>query len=59
MAVRMRHEGVEGEIEVAEISVRQYERSGWEVVDDRPAVDVTTTEMTTEVAPRRKTPREN
>ncbi|MFE9936318.1 hypothetical protein [Streptomyces hirsutus] len=32
--VRMRHEGVEQEIEVHEISVRQYKRSGWQVVDD-------------------------
>jgi hypothetical protein len=60
MAVRMRHEGVEGEIEVADISVPTYERSGWMVVDDRPAVEVTTAETAevTEVAPRRKT-REN
>ncbi|WP_328657875.1 hypothetical protein [Streptomyces sp. NBC_00334] len=29
----MRHDGVEQYIEVAEISVKHYERSGWEVVD--------------------------
>ncbi|MFF2009171.1 hypothetical protein ACFVWY_08870 [Streptomyces sp. NPDC058195] len=34
--VRMRHAGVEQEIEVAEISVPQYERSGWQVVDGQP-----------------------
>ncbi|MEV0691778.1 hypothetical protein [Streptomyces sp. NPDC050388] len=32
--VRMRHPNLEQEIEVAEISVVQYERSGWQVVDD-------------------------
>ncbi|NEC76483.1 hypothetical protein [Streptomyces rochei] len=40
MAVRMRHEGVEQEIEVAEISVQTYERSGWKVVDRDLAADV-------------------
>ncbi|CAL9302761.1 hypothetical protein [Streptomyces sp. SudanB91_2054] len=41
MAVRMRHDGVEQEIEVAEISVTTYERSGWKVVDGDqvPATD--------------------
>lgn len=58
MTVRMRHDGVEGEIEVAETAVPTHERSGWVVVGDRPAETVTT-EMTTEVAPRRKAPREN
>ncbi|MBU8549792.1 hypothetical protein IMX12_13335 [Streptomyces sp. Babs14] len=40
MAVRMRHDGVEQEIEVAEISVQTYERSGWKVVDRDLAADV-------------------
>ncbi|ODA69513.1 hypothetical protein [Streptomyces sp. AVP053U2] len=35
MSVRMRHDGIEQEIEVAEISVRQYQRSGWQVVKGR------------------------
>lgn len=30
----MRHDGVEQEIEVPEISVQHYERSGWQVVSD-------------------------
>lgn len=30
--VRMRHDGIEREIEVPEISVKHYERSGWTVV---------------------------
>lgn len=38
MAVRMRHDGIEQEIEVPEISVKHYERSGWEVVDDGQAL---------------------
>ncbi|MFD4259958.1 hypothetical protein ACFWR9_20655 [Streptomyces sp. NPDC058534] len=37
MRVRMRHDGIEQEIEVAEISVKHYERSGWKVVDDGQA----------------------
>ncbi|MGW0131892.1 hypothetical protein [Streptomyces sp. NPDC003299] len=37
MAVRMRHEGVEQDIEVPEVSVPVYERSGWKVVDDDQA----------------------
>lgn len=40
--VRMRHDGIEQEIEVAEISVKHYERSGWKVVDDQ-ALALTTT----------------
>ncbi|MEV7712290.1 hypothetical protein [Streptomyces sp. NPDC088270] len=36
MNVRMRHTAVEQEIEVPEISVPQYERSGWQVVDGQP-----------------------
>ncbi|MBL3669049.1 hypothetical protein JL475_24260 [Streptomyces sp. M2CJ-2] len=43
MSVRMRHSQVEQEIEVPEISVRHYERSGWKRVDGQvvgaPAVD--------------------
>ncbi|MBZ6250390.1 hypothetical protein KVH27_18640 [Streptomyces olivaceus] len=31
----MRHDGIEQEIEVSEISVKHYERSGWKVVDDQ------------------------
>ncbi|MGX1223140.1 hypothetical protein [Streptomyces ambofaciens] len=34
MAVRMRHDGIEQEIEVLEISVQHYKRSGWKVVGD-------------------------
>lgn len=34
--VRMRHPNLEQEIEVAEISVTQYKRSGWQVVDGQP-----------------------
>lgn len=34
--VRMRHDGIEQDIEVAEISVKAYERMGWQVVDDQP-----------------------
>ncbi|MGW3166981.1 hypothetical protein ACWC9Q_29805 [Streptomyces sp. NPDC001142] len=40
MSVQMKHDGVEGVIEVAEISVAQYERSGWQVVDPRPGEDM-------------------
>jgi hypothetical protein len=36
----MKHDGVEQEIEVEEISVTAYERSGWQVVD-RPAENET------------------
>lgn len=37
MAVRMRHPRLKGrEIEVAEISVKQYERAGWTVVSGTP-----------------------
>jgi hypothetical protein len=36
--VRMRHDGIEQEIEVLEISVPVYERSGWTVVSDQPVV---------------------
>lgn len=39
MAVRMSHDGVEQEIEVPEISVKHYERSGWKVVDGQPGKD--------------------
>ncbi|MFG3154227.1 hypothetical protein ACGF7W_19535 [Streptomyces sp. NPDC048219] len=35
----MRHEGVDQEIEVAEISVKQYERSGWQVVSSGPVAE--------------------
>jgi hypothetical protein len=38
MGVRMRHDGVDEEIEVEAISVKHYERSGWEVVDGGPPV---------------------
>ncbi|MFJ3044042.1 hypothetical protein [Streptomyces tendae] len=45
MAVRMRHDGIEQEIEVPEISVEQYKRSGWKVVGDdgQPIEEKTTT----------------
>ncbi|WP_320784198.1 hypothetical protein [Streptomyces sp. CRN 30] len=33
--VRMRHDGIEEEIEVHEISVPVYKRSGWVAVDDK------------------------
>ncbi|MFJ2735503.1 hypothetical protein [Streptomyces sp. NPDC087317] len=39
MGVRMRHDGIEQEIEVPEISVPQYERSGWQTVDGQPGKD--------------------
>lgn len=40
MAVRMKHPSLEGrEIEVPEISVKQYERSGWVVVSGQPGQD--------------------
>ncbi|WP_281155166.1 hypothetical protein [Streptomyces sp. HYC2] len=39
MSVRMSHDGIDQEIEVAEISVPQYERSGWKVVDGQPGKD--------------------
>ncbi|MFD5220318.1 hypothetical protein ACFWMH_22040 [Streptomyces tendae] len=45
VAVRMRHDGIEQEIEVPEISVEQYKRSGWKVVGDdgQPIEEKTTT----------------
>ncbi|MBQ1096337.1 hypothetical protein KBY55_09595 [Streptomyces sp. b94] len=45
MAVRMRHDGIEQEIEVPEISVKHYKRSGWKVVGDNglPLAEKTTT----------------
>ncbi|MGX1515006.1 hypothetical protein [Streptomyces collinus] len=45
MSVRMRHDGIEQEIEVPEISVEHYKRSGWVVVDDdgQPIDEKTTT----------------
>lgn len=42
MSVRMRHPNLEQEIEVAEISVKHYERSGWQVVSDLTAQPVET-----------------
>ncbi|MDK0520389.1 hypothetical protein [Streptomyces sp. ML-6] len=52
MSVRMRRVGVEQEIEVPEISVTHYERSGWQVVDGQPG-------MTTAAAKgRRRTEKE-
>ncbi|MFE7236088.1 hypothetical protein ACFVAF_36850 [Streptomyces sp. NPDC057596] len=36
MSVRMSHDGVEQDIEVPEVSVPVYERSGWKVVDGQP-----------------------
>lgn len=41
MSVRMRHDGIEDEIEVPEISVPVYERSGWVVVTDRKTTALT------------------
>lgn len=43
MGVRMRHDGVEQEIEVPEISVTHYERSGWQVVSGQAAPLMETT----------------
>lgn len=37
--VRMRHDGIEREIEVPEISVKHYERSGWVMVSGQFAKD--------------------
>ncbi|MFH9816140.1 hypothetical protein [Streptomyces sp. NPDC017230] len=39
----MRHDGIDETIEVAEISVTTYERSGWKVVDgdQAPALNET------------------
>lgn len=44
MTVRMQYSGLPGgqDIEVADISVAQYERMGWTVVGDRPATETTT-----------------
>ena len=40
--MRMTHDAVEDPIEVPEISVRHYERSGWKVADhDRQPVTTT------------------
>lgn len=41
MTVRMKHPNVAQEIEVPEISVRHYQRSGWRVVDGQPGKDTT------------------
>lgn len=45
MSVRMRHDGIESDIEVPEISMPHYKRSGWVVVSDdgRPIDEKTTT----------------
>ncbi|WP_411090791.1 hypothetical protein [Streptomyces sp. 049-1] len=51
MSVRMRHAGIEQDIEVAEISVPVYERSGWKVVDDD--VQAVAPEITKTLAKRR------
>lgn len=53
MSVRMRHDGIEQEIEVSEISVKQYQRSGWQVVTDQPE------ETTATAKNRRRTEGEN
>ncbi|MFI2911115.1 hypothetical protein ACG2OD_23150 [Streptomyces sp. PDY-4] len=45
----MSHPNVDQEIEVPEISVRHYERSGWAVVDDQ-AVPVMETAAVTDQA---------
>ena len=39
----MRHDGIEEDIEVPEISVPHYERSGWVVVDGQAGAKKTTT----------------
>ncbi|MFD5294784.1 hypothetical protein ACFWJU_06210 [Streptomyces mutabilis] len=42
MAVQMQHDGIDEVIEVAEISVPTYERSGWRVVGGQtPAANET------------------
>ncbi|TQL21969.1 hypothetical protein FBY37_3987 [Streptomyces sp. SLBN-134] len=50
----MRHDGVEQEIEVPEISVTHYERAGWKVVGDGQAAPL---EETTAAKGRRRTER--
>jgi hypothetical protein len=47
MGVRMSHDGIEQEIEVPEISVPVYKRSGWKVVSDQSS-------ESTEIAPAAK-----
>ncbi|RPK69182.1 hypothetical protein EES44_07780 [Streptomyces sp. ADI96-15] len=39
--MRMTHDAVEDPIEVPEISVRHYERSGWKVADQQPVTTTT------------------
>ncbi|MFF9714823.1 hypothetical protein ACF1DW_04395 [Streptomyces sp. NPDC014603] len=48
----MRHDGIEQDIEVPEISVPVYKRSGWQVVDGPP-------EKTAAAKGRRRTEGEN
>jgi hypothetical protein len=45
--MRMTHDAVENPIEVPEISVQHYERSGWQVTDRQPIA-------TTKAAARRR-----
>lgn len=52
----MSHDGIEQEIEVPEISVPVYERSGWKVVDGRPSE---ATETTPAAKGRRRSEGEN
>ncbi|MET9304991.1 hypothetical protein ABZX68_06580 [Streptomyces cellulosae] len=69
MSVQMRHPQVEEGIEVPEVSVRHYERSGWRRVDgqsegvavaDVAAVNTPVMEKTTAAAKgRRRTEGEN
>ncbi|CAL9665152.1 hypothetical protein SUDANB145_07123 (plasmid) [Streptomyces sp. enrichment culture] len=46
MSVRMRHDGIEDEIEVPEISVPVYERSGWVVVTGKKTSSAATSRQT-------------
>ncbi|MEU7376539.1 hypothetical protein [Streptomyces albidoflavus] len=39
--VRMTHDAVEDPIEVPEISVKHYERSGWKVTNQQPVTTIT------------------
>jgi hypothetical protein len=52
----MRHDGIEQEIEVPEISVPVYERSGWTVVDGQSS---RSGEKTAAAKGRRRTEGEN
>ncbi|MFD6324191.1 hypothetical protein ACFWOL_15275 [Streptomyces sp. NPDC058442] len=52
--VRMRHPNVEQEIEVPEISVTHYERSGWKRVDGQAVTGQATPVVETAAAKGRR-----